>query len=106
MARPTHLIVTALLLAAGGAPAADTDHGRALYEARCDRCHDSSVHGRNPRSARTFDQIRAFVARWDRELGTAWTVSDINAVARYLNDKYYHFPCPAEYCKAPQARLD
>jgi mono/diheme cytochrome c family protein len=106
MARLTVLITTALLLAAGAASAAETDRGRALYEARCDRCHDASVHGRNPRSARNFDQIRAFVARWDRELGTAWTVADIDAVARYLNDRYYHFPCPAEICKAAQARRD
>lgn len=106
MPRSTMLLAAALLLAAGGACAAETERGRALYEARCDRCHDVSVHGRSARSARTFDQIRAYVARWDRELGTAWTMSDINAVARYLNEKYYRFPCPAEYCKAEQARAE
>lgn len=98
-------VALSLLAAAPLVGAADTSRGKALYESRCDKCHDVSVHSRNPRSARTFDHIRAFVARWDRELGAAWTNEEINDVARYLNEKYYKYPCPETICKGQQARV-
>ena len=101
---PALAALTLTLLAALPA-GADTSLGQALYEARCDKCHDTSVHARNPRSAKSFDEIRGFVARWDKELGTAWTDEEINEVARYLNERYYKFPCPPSVCKDEQARL-
>jgi hypothetical protein len=72
--------------------------GQALYEARCDRCHDRSVHGRDKRAARTFAEVRAQVVRWDRELGALWRSDEINVVTRYLNHRYYKYPCPSEIC--------
>jgi mono/diheme cytochrome c family protein len=97
--------VVALSFLATCANAADTDRGKSLYESRCDTCHESSVHSRAARSARTFDHIRAFVSRWDRELGQSWTNEEINEVARYLNERYYHYPCPVSVCRSKQARL-
>lgn len=99
------LRVVAVSILATCANAADIDRGKALYESRCDTCHESSVHSRAVRSARTFDHIRAFVSRWDRELGQIWTIEEINEVARYLNERYYHYPCPASVCRGKQARL-
>ncbi len=82
-----------------GAQAAQADSlGAALYESRCTGCHERSVHSRSPRRAGTFDQIRAYVWRWDRHLGGAWNRDEVDAVARYLNERYYHFPCPQEVC--------
>ena len=87
---------------AGGLPAAraagEDSLGAALYESRCTGCHERSVHTRSPRRAGNFDQIRAYVWRWDRYLGGAWQQGEINAVARYLNERYYHFPCPQDVC--------
>lgn len=95
------LLAALAMLSAGAAPAADPDRGAALYASRCDRCHDESVHRRDPsRRAGSFEQIRAYVWRWDRQLGTAWTGTDIDAVSQYLNETYYHYPCPPEVCKA------
>lgn len=93
----------ALGVAAAFAPAstyaaADESLGRALYESRCTECHDRSVHSRSPRSAQSFDQIRAYVFRWDRELGGLWRRDEIDAVAQYLNERYYHYPCPQDVC--------
>lgn len=99
------LCVVALSTLATCANAADTDRGKALYESRCDTCHETSVHSRAARSASTFDHIRAFVSRWDRELGQIWTIEEINEVARYLNERYYHYPCPASVCRGEQVRL-
>ncbi|HEY0878842.1 MAG TPA: hypothetical protein VGE10_10365 [Zeimonas sp.] len=78
--------------------AGDESLGAALYESRCTGCHERSVHSRNPRRAASFDQIRAYVYRWDRFLGGAWQRDEIDAVAQYLNERYYHFPCPQDVC--------
>lgn len=77
--------------------------GRALYEEQCDTCHDRSVHAPTHRTARDFGEIREAVDRWQREVGTAWGNDDIDAVARYLNQRYYRFPCPVQYCPRPWA---
>ena len=86
------------------AQAADPARGRVLYEARCGACHDRSVHNRAARSAKTFAEVRANVARWDRELGALWRADEIDAVARYLNDTYYRYPCPQAVCGAERAQ--
>ncbi len=77
--------------------------GKALYEARCDACHDRSVHRREARSAKDFGDIRSSVVRWDRELGAIWRGEEIDAVARYLNERFYRYPCPAAVCAAQRA---
>ena len=89
-----------LVMCAGQAVAAPPDaaQGRALYEIRCGGCHDRSVHMREARSARSFAQVHARVAHWDRQSGGLWRDDEIDAVTRYLNDRYYRFPCPAGVC--------
>jgi hypothetical protein len=83
----------------------ETARGKALYEARCNDCHDRSVHTRNPRSAKSIAEIRAFVVRWDRELGGLWQADELDAVTRYLNERYYGFPCPTSLCSLERAGL-
>ena len=79
--------------------------GRALYEIRCGLCHDRSVHQRDARIAKSFAEIRAAVVRWDRELGAAWRGDEIDAVSRYLNDRYYHYACPRSVCGSERVQL-
>lgn len=93
----------------GGAAVAQSpelERGRALYEARCNDCHDRSVHRRDPRAAKTFAEIRSFVVRWDRELGALWRAEELDAVTRYLNQRFYGYPCPASVCGAERAQAD
>ena len=85
-------------LGATQAVATGASEGRALYESRCDACHDKSVHNRSTRKARNFGEIRHWVARWNAELGGAWKDDEIDAVTRYLNERYYRFPCPPAMC--------
>ncbi len=99
----TRLVVVAAAAMAGfgwsAAQAADGGSlGAALYESRCTGCHERSVHAREPRLAASFDHIRAYVHRWDRFLGGTWRRAEIDAVAQYLNERYYHFPCPQDVC--------
>lgn len=84
-------------------PAIGDDAGRALYESRCDSCHQTSVHNRAVRKSRTVDELRRWVSRWNSELGVAWKDDEIDAVTRHLNRRYYRFPCPEPLCKDHQA---
>jgi hypothetical protein len=85
--------------------AADARRGGTLYEIRCKACHEDSVHNRNTRKSKSFDALRAQVLRWSVEAGGVWTADEIDDVARYLNERYYHFPCPQIMCKADQALI-
>jgi hypothetical protein len=85
------------------AQAADAGRGQALYEARCDRCHGTSVHVREARKATSFQGVRTQVARWNTELGGAWSGDEIDDVTVYLNNRYYSFPCPEAVCRSGQA---
>jgi hypothetical protein len=94
------------LLASAHAPLVlgdETAPGRALYEARCDVCHDKSVHNREARKSRNVGEIRQWVSRWNTELGGAWKDDEIDAVTRYLNQRFYKFPCPPRICKGDKA---
>jgi cytochrome c5 len=99
------IVVTAVAAAviAGGAAwqsaaAADADRGMVLYEARCVACHSTSVHNRDARKAKTFADVREWVSRWSNFLGSDWGPTEIDDVSRYVNDRFYGFPCPTQIC--------
>ncbi|MEO5695413.1 MAG: cytochrome c [Usitatibacter sp.] len=101
------LLLAALTAAAGivlatprTADGAEEVRGRALYESRCTSCHATSVHGRTKRVAADFEQVRAWVARWNRDIPVGWSDAEIDDVAAYLNNTYYHYPCPPTICRA------
>lgn len=87
------------LFATRSASGADADRGRALYELRCGDCHSESVHGRAKRVATDFGQVQAWVSRWNESLGLRWTDEELDDVSVYLNNAYYHHPCPPTVCK-------
>lgn len=99
--RPT---VLALVLALG-APVAIAqpaiERGRALYETRCIACHEKSVHQRESRKAQDFAGVRREVERWSTNIGGEWRAEELDAVAAFLNDRYYRFPCPPTVCREP-----
>jgi len=94
---------TSLLCVLLPAQSAEAERGRALYEARCDRCHGVSVHVREARKATSFKGVREQVARWNVELGGTWSGDEIDDVTVYLNKRYYAFPCPESVCGGGQA---
>lgn len=81
----------------------DLARGQTLYETHCGGCHDRSVHGRAVRSARTYEEIRAYVVRWQKEAGLSWKPDDVDAVTAFLNERYYRLPCPTTVCAVPRA---
>ena len=97
------LALACVMYALAPAQGADAERGRALYEARCDLCHGTGVHVRETRKATSFEGVRTQVARWNTELGGAWSADEIDDVTVYLNDRYYLFPCPESVCRSGQA---
>jgi mono/diheme cytochrome c family protein len=88
-----------LLLALWPADAADRDRGMVLYEARCVACHTTSVHSRENRRAKNYADVREWVSRWSNFLGSDWGPAEIEDVSRYVNERFYGFPCPVEVCR-------
>lgn len=99
-----------LLACAMCAPAlamgAEAGRGRALYDTACNRCHDTSVHARRARKAKSFPAIRAQVVRWSTELGAGWSREEIDDVTVYLNGRYYFFECPQLLCRVGPTASD
>ena len=98
IARRLVLLALVLVTLSVVAVAADVDRGRALYESRCFECHSPAAHSRPAHVARDFDEIRAWVRRWNTNLGLQWTDEDIADVTVYLNNAYYRYPCPQDVC--------
>lgn len=107
-------IVAPVLLAAGcavpEAPAtvADAQRGGLLYGNVCGACHTTQPHWREKRLVRSWSDLVYQVDRWQRVAGQSWGADDIRDVAYYLNERFYHVPCPQKGCtgleaKAPRA---
>lgn len=65
--------------------------GQLLYENHCGGCHETSVHGRDPRKAASISEIRHWINVWQKELKLNWSEADIDDVTTYINTKYYQF---------------
>ena len=102
------LLLAAVIALPAGSFAHDVARGRDLYELRCLGCHAESVHGRAKRTAKTFDEVRSWVARWNTSLALGWSAEEIDDVSQYLNARYYRYPCPPTACpvvsQAPSGR--
>ena len=92
----TVVLTLALGLAyANVAGAEDLDRGRALHETHCRMCHESVAYKRDKKIAKTYEEVRAQVVRWQTNSGLSWSNDDIDDVALYLAKTYYKIPCPA-----------
>jgi mono/diheme cytochrome c family protein len=89
--------VAGLALTAAGYPA-DPERGRILYSVLCVQCHTESVHGRQRRAAKDYDEVRQWVRKWNNNLGGFWRSEEIDDVTAYLNDQYYKYPCTGPNC--------
>lgn len=85
--------------------AADLEHGRKLYEVSCDACHNANVHWRDKRLVDSWPALVHQVDRWQRNSRQKWQPADVNDVAAYLNERFYHLSCPANECAAKAAAL-
>jgi len=84
-------ITLCLLAAASTLPAADLEKGKALVAENCTKCHDERVYTRADRRVTTRSGLDQQVQRCELSLGLKWFDDDIENVASYLNQTYYHF---------------
>lgn len=81
------LIGVGLLLSLAGT--ANPERGQLLYENHCMGCHESLIHVRERRHAKTLDELRDQIDRWAKELNLGWGSEEVGDVLDYLNASYY-----------------
>jgi mono/diheme cytochrome c family protein len=93
--RLTATLFAASLIFSAAARAADQDRGRLLQETFCLGCHGDSVAKRENRLAKSYEELRRQVTRWQANSGLKWEPQEIDDVSAYLNATYYRFKCEA-----------
>lgn len=68
--------------------------GELLYGTHCLACHNTQVHWRAKKQVVDWPSLRAQVRRWQAADQLAWGDEDIEAVAQYLNTRFYRLPSP------------
>ena len=81
--------LTALWSAAAGAQEA-TDRAQALYENHCQFCHADWAYTHEGRKVTTLKDLRLRVDGWSAHAGLHWSAEEIDAVTRYLDERFYH----------------
>jgi mono/diheme cytochrome c family protein len=98
-------IVTVVLLLVLSVPAwaGDAERGKKLHDSQCIRCHDTKMYQRQRRVTQDWKNLRSVVGHWQSQLKLKWTETDIDDVATYLNQQFYHFQVPALVCAGGDA---
>lgn len=85
------VLLSGLLLSPVAVFSIDVQRGKALYENHCIKCHESTLHLREDRRAKTVEDVRSQVVRWSQELGLGWGYQEIEDVRQYLSSTFYNF---------------
>lgn len=86
-----YLLCTLVFSGCLTATALYADNGKALYEANCTGCHDTSVFTRGDRRVKNMDELRNRVRQCSYAIKGKWLDKDIDAVLQYLNNSFYKF---------------
>lgn len=70
--------------------AEDFERGKALYENHCKECHEGLAHTRHGSKINSIGDIRSWVASWSVHSRLEWSSEDVEDVADYLNNRFYH----------------
>lgn len=76
-------------------PVIELPRGQLLYENHCQGCHQSVLHIRNNRRAKTVAELKGWVLRWSGELRLGWQAEEVEDVVQYLNRRFYKLAPPA-----------
>jgi hypothetical protein len=71
--------------------AVDIKNGKTLHNENCLRCHNESQYTRENRIVNSFDELRTRISDCELMAEMAWFDEEIDDVAAYLNDYFYHF---------------
>jgi hypothetical protein len=70
---------------------ADQMRGLCLYENHCMACHESVVHIREARKAKSLTALRGAIRRWSNMINLDWSAQEVDDVLEHLNARYYRF---------------
>ena len=65
--------------------------GQLLYRHHCTKCHESNIHILKRRKARSLEDVKGWVAKWQTYEKLNWDQDAINAVTEYIVKRYYKF---------------
>ncbi|EGV31659.1 hypothetical protein ThidrDRAFT_1860 [Thiorhodococcus drewsii AZ1] len=83
------LACTGLLVCAVNASAEES--AETLYKNHCLGCHGSEVYTRTNHKITSFEGLKSQVQRCELGLGLQWFDEDVDQIASYLNQHFYHF---------------
>ena len=81
----------ALSIIGSGALAFDFDAG-AYHDAKCSRCHDTSVYTREDRKMSSYPRLASKVRGCNKRFGDELTREEFFSFVDHLNDNFYNFP--------------
>jgi len=67
------------------------EHGEKAHELHCYKCHSDEVYTRENRFVKSIDALSKQVVRCKDGNNVPWFDEDTEAVAQFLNNKYYRF---------------
>ena len=85
-------LILAATLVAGQSSGGGGSRGELLYSTYCIGCHTTEMHWREKKLATDWGSLRHQVRRWQQNVAPGLAEEDSTAIARYLNNRYYHFP--------------
>ncbi|HEX5865047.1 MAG TPA: hypothetical protein VF014_12475, partial [Casimicrobiaceae bacterium] len=89
-------LMSACVAASGEFRGTAEPRGALLYSTYCVGCHTTQVHWREKKLATDWTSLKAQVNRWQSNTGLGLSEDDVAAIARHLNDLYYHFALPIQ----------
>ena len=93
MSLTTRFLPLALLSAIGSSALAASDFDAGAYhDAKCSRCHDTSVYTREDRKMTSYPRLASKVRGCNKRFGDKLTTENFFAFVDHLNDSFYHFP--------------
>ena len=85
------VVVAALSAIGSGGLASEFDAG-AYHDAKCSRCHDTSVYTREERKMTSYPRLASKVRGCNKRFGDKLTTENFFKFVDHLNDNFYHFP--------------
>lgn len=79
------------ILIAPAVTASDGSMGQKLHTENCMKCHDTSVYTRENRIVHSYRELKERIRQCELSNDLAWFDEEVEAVANYLNENFYHF---------------
>jgi len=84
------ICIIALVLTIASSPL-QADKGKALYEDKCTRCHNTELFTREDRSVKNLEGLKTRVKVCSISAEAEWADDKISNVVDYLNKNFYKF---------------